>query len=106
VIVMDEHLWHASLGGRVRRQWRVDYFADPAADPASEAAVREAKAYLADTYPPDWDGGYDSDRYPTYGPYWLASGRPAVARLRQLGAVDLSHAEEAGARAARAARNN
>ncbi len=99
VIVRDEHLWHASLGGRDRRQWRVDYFADP----TTEAAEREVARYLADTFPPDWDGGYDSERFPTYGPHWLASGRPSVERLRALGAVAASHAEEANARAARSA---
>jgi hypothetical protein len=108
VIVVDEHLWHASLGGRDRRQWRVDYFADPIGPDikaeANTAAEAEARAYLADTYRPDWDGGYDVDRYPTYGPHWRASGRPAVARLRALGAEAQSAAEETHARAARAAR--
>jgi hypothetical protein len=96
VIVFDEHLWHASAGGRRRRQWRVDYFADPVG--AEEEAV--VRAYLAETYPPDWDGGYDVDRYPTYGPDWRASGRAAVGRLRELGAEAASAAEEDHARAA------
>jgi hypothetical protein len=91
VIVVDEHLWHASLGGRDRRQWRIDYFEDP----ATPAAEREARAYVADTFPPGWDGGYDGDRYPSYGTAFLTSGRPAVERLRHLGAVAAADAQEA-----------
>jgi hypothetical protein len=97
VIVFDEHLWHASRGGRDRRQWRVDYVADPATA-REEDAVR---AYFAATFDPAWDGGYDVDRYPTYGPHWLASDRPWVARLRALGVYDLAAAEEAYARSRR-----
>ena len=94
VIVFDEHLFHASAGGRHRRQWRVDYVVDPVgAD--EEAAVRR---WFADTYPPDWDGGYDVDAFPTYGPAWLASGRPWLARLDELGAHAASAAEEDGVR--------
>jgi hypothetical protein len=91
VIVLDEHLWHASLGGRDRRQWRVDYFEDP----ATADAERAARAYVADTFPPGWDGGYDGDRYPSYGTAFLTSGRPCVERLRALGAVAAAHAQEA-----------
>lgn len=97
VIVFDEHLYHASTGGRNRRQWRVDYFLDPG-DAVAEARVR---AYLAETYVPGWDGGYEVDHFPSYGDHWLASGRPAVKRLEQLGAYDLAAAEEAFARSRR-----
>lgn len=97
VIVFDEHLYHASAGGRNRRQWRVDYFLDPV-DADTEAL---AQSYLAETYAPDWDGGYDVDRFPTYGEHWLASGRPWVERLGQLGAYNLAAAEEAFARSRR-----
>ncbi len=90
VIVFDEHLVHASAGGTVRRQWRVDYFRDPTSQ-AEEAAVR---AYIARVFPPDWDGGYDVERFPSYGPGWLESPRPAVARLRELGAYELASAQE------------
>jgi len=90
--VLDEHLWHASAGGRDRRQGRVDYFADPAG--AGAPAERDARGYISDTFPPDWDGGYDGERYPTYGPHFLASGRPSVERLRALGAVAAAHAQE------------
>jgi hypothetical protein len=91
VIAFDEHLLHASAGGKSRRQWRVDYVRDP-------VGLREEAnvgSYFANIFPPDWDGGYDVDRYPSYGPDWLASGRPAVARLRELGVYDLADAQEA-----------
>jgi hypothetical protein len=94
-IAFDEHLYHASAGGSDRRQWRVDYIADPVGAP-QEAKVR---AYYAGLYLPDWDGGYDVDRYPSYGRHWRASGRPWVERLEQLGVYDLASAEEAFARA-------
>jgi hypothetical protein len=98
VIVFDEHLFHASAGGRDRRQWRVDYVEDPDG-PEAEARVR---AYYAGVFPPRWDGGYDVDRYPTYGPHWRAGGRPWVRRLEQLGAYEAAGAQEAFTRARRA----
>lgn len=97
VIAFAEPLFHASLGGRDRRQWRVDYFEDPA-DAATEAHVR---AWYAETFPPDWDGGHDVDRYPTYGPAWMTSGRPCIARLTALGVIDAARTQEAHARARR-----
>jgi hypothetical protein len=97
VIAFDEHLYHASAGGRNRRQWRVDYVADPA---GAEQEDR-VRAYLASVYLPDWDGGYDVDRYPSYGPCWLESGRPWVSRLGDLGAYSAAAAEEAFARSRR-----
>jgi hypothetical protein len=71
VIVFDEHLFHASAGGRERRQWRVDYVEDPV-DAEGETHVRK---YLTGLHSPEWDGGYDVDRFPTYGAHWLATGR-------------------------------
>ncbi len=38
VIVFDEHVWHASMGGRNRRQWSATFVLDPAT-PAEERAV-------------------------------------------------------------------
>lgn len=52
-------------------------------------------AYLANLYAPDWNGGYDVDRYPSYGPDWLGSGRPAVARLKELGVYEMASRQEA-----------
>jgi hypothetical protein len=94
VIVFDEHLFHASAGGGERRQWRVDFVEDPV-DAEGEMHVRR---YLTGLYSPDWDGGYDVDRYPTYGVHWRATGRPWVDRLGQLGAYDAARDEEASAR--------
>ncbi|HWW53940.1 MAG TPA: phytanoyl-CoA dioxygenase family protein [Acidimicrobiales bacterium] len=97
VIVFDEHLYHASAGGRERRQWRVDYVID-AVGTEEEA---EARAYYAGVFPADWDGGYDVDRFPSYGPHWLASGRPSVSRLGQLGVYEAAGRQEAYARSQR-----
>jgi len=97
MILFDEHLFHASFGGGTRRQWRVDYVCNP----VSAEAEDHTKGYFADIYPPDWDGGYDVDRYPSYGPDWRDSGRPSVARLEALGAYELAARQEAFARARR-----
>ncbi len=91
LLVFDEHLFHASAGGGVRRQWRVDFVRD-LDDLASEELVRQ---YFAGIFPPDWDGGYDALRYPSYGPDWLASGRPSVERLRALGVYAMAARQEA-----------
>ncbi|MEO8695124.1 MAG: phytanoyl-CoA dioxygenase family protein [Acidimicrobiales bacterium] len=91
VIAFDEHLCHSSRGGTNRRQWRVDFVADPT-DATEEAAVRD---YFERLYVPGWDGGYDVDLYPTYGPHWRASGRPWLDRLDHLGAHRAAAAEEA-----------
>ena len=64
VIAFDEHLFHASTGGRNRRQWRVDYVA-ALSDPGAEQRLRD---YFSSQYLPDWDGGYDVDMFPSYGP--------------------------------------
>ena len=91
----------ASFGGRTRRQWRIDFLRDPVGDEAE----RITKSYFAGIYPPDWDGGYDVDRYPSYGPDWRTSGRPAVARLEALGVYELAEAQEAFTRNSRSDRS-
>lgn len=100
VIVFDEHLTHGSVGGHARRQWRVDFVADPV-DDDEEARVR---AYLARIYQVGWDGGYDVDRYPSYGPHWRRASRPWTERLRELGAYELADAQEDVVRAHRLTR--
>jgi hypothetical protein len=90
LIVLDEHLVHGSVGGRDRRQWRVDFFADP----TSSAEESAAEAYLLATFPPDWDGGYDVDRFPSYGDHWRSRARPWHGRLDQLGAYTAAAAQE------------
>ena len=97
LILLDEHLFHASFGGGTRRQWRVDFVNAPAGAEGEELT----KAYYAGLYPPDWDGGYDVDRYPSYGPDWCDSGRPAVAQLDALGVYKLAAAQEAFTRSRR-----
>ena len=89
IIAFDEHIFHASTGGIERLQWRVDYVREP--DPADTQATL---AYFASIFPPEWDGGYDVDAYPSYGPEWCGSGRSAVAKLRELGVYRLADEQE------------
>ena len=83
LIAFDEHLLHASAGGRDRRQWRVDFIADPAGA-AAEASARE---YYASLFAAGWEGGYDAARYPSYGPHFCASAQSWAARLGELGVL-------------------
>jgi len=97
VIVFDEHLLHASDGGEVRHQWRVDYVARPTgADADAQSIVRD---YFAAMFSPEWDGGYDLDAYPTYGPHWRRVCPPADdALLDAVGAYAAAAEEEDAAR--------
>jgi Phytanoyl-CoA dioxygenase (PhyH) len=88
-IVFDERLFHASAGGETRRQWRVDFVA--AAEPGHEELTR----YFARQYRVGWDGGYDGDRFPSYGPEWRERNPVWAQQLRDLGVLDLVAAEEA-----------
>jgi Phytanoyl-CoA dioxygenase (PhyH) len=97
MILLDEHLFHASFGGGTRRQWRVDYVNAP----VGAEAENHTKSYFASIYPPDWDGGYDVDRYPSYGPDWRDSSRPTVPKLEALGVYELAATQEAFARSRR-----
>lgn len=97
LIIFDEHLFHASAGGSVRHQWRVDFFTDP----RTHDELAAAHAYLASVYQVGWDGGYDLDRYPSYDSSWRESGRRAARRLGELGAYALADAEEQAARISR-----
>jgi hypothetical protein len=91
LIVFDEHLLHASEGGRVRRQWRCDYVARPAG-PDDEAVVR---AYYAAIFSPEWDGGYDVEAFPTYGAHWRRACPPGDdALLERVGAYAAAAEEE------------
>lgn len=91
VILMDEHVLHASFGGSARRQWRVDYLRVPV---RSEEVIR-TKSYFDSLYEREWDGGYDVDRFPSYGPDWRRSGRAAVTQLEALGVYEAASAHEA-----------
>ena len=88
MIVMDEHLLHASAGGGVRRQWRVDHLRVP----DGEDARSRTKAYFAELFAPE-ESCYDVDRYPSYGSGWHRSGRPAVEQLGALGVYELAAAQ-------------
>jgi hypothetical protein len=91
VILMDEHVLHAAFGGGVRRQWRVDYLGVPVG--VEESVL--TKSYFDGLYEREWDGGYDVDRFPSYGPDWRRSGRAAVAQLEALGVYEAAAAQEA-----------
>lgn len=82
VIVMHERLEHASEGGGVRRQWRVDFVRD-----GDDESLR---AYYAAIFPPGWDPGHDPVRWPSYGDDWRRSGHPAVHRLGDLGVYEMA----------------
>ncbi|MDP9001918.1 MAG: phytanoyl-CoA dioxygenase family protein [Myxococcota bacterium] len=90
VIAFDEHLFHASSGGNVRRQWRVDYVRDP----TSAEEEEKVRTYFANIFPARWDGNYDSTKFPSYGRDWLDSERPAVERLRELGVYEMAAMQE------------
>jgi hypothetical protein len=86
MVLLDEHLFHASFGGGTRRQWRVDYVKAP----ADAMAEERTKSYFQSIYPNDSDCGYDANRYPSYGADWLDSGRAAVGRLKTLGVYEMA----------------
>jgi hypothetical protein len=98
-IALDERVFHASSGGDQRRQWRVDFVADL---PGSDDALRD---YFARQYTPGWDGGYDVDRYPSYGEYWRTLDAGWSQRLDELGAYEAAEEAEEHARAIRTARS-
>jgi hypothetical protein len=97
MILLDERVLHASFGGGIRRQWRVDYLSAP----VSTEVETLTKSYFASIYTPDWDGGYDVDRYPSYGPDWRNSTRTAVAQLEAIGVYEIATAQEAFMRSRR-----
>ena len=91
IILMNEHVLHAAFGGRVRRQWRVDYLRVP----VGVEEIILAKSYFGSLYDPEWDGGYDVDRYPSYGTDWRRSSRAAVTQIEALGVYEAASAHEA-----------
>ncbi|MFL6205916.1 MAG: phytanoyl-CoA dioxygenase family protein [Acidimicrobiales bacterium] len=95
VIVFDEHLTHGSVGGVVRRQWRVDFTVEPR-DGAEETLVYESYARLFDV---EWDAGDDVDGYPSYGPYWQTLDRPWTTQLGVMGVYELAARHAAAVRA-------
>ncbi|MCO1655269.1 phytanoyl-CoA dioxygenase family protein [Pseudonocardia humida] len=97
VIVFDEHIWHASVGGRNRHQWSAGFVLDPQC-PEEELAVRNC---LASQFVAGMRLDYDPTHYPWYGP-GLREGCPPhwYARLEELGAVAAAAAEQWGQAAA------
>lgn len=95
VIVFDEHLTHGSVGGVVRRQWRVDFTVQPR-NGDEEALVYASYARLFDL---EWDAGDDVDRYPSYGPYWQTLDRPWTTPLGAMGVYELAARHAAAVRA-------
>ena len=75
----------------------MDFMADPIGTQEEEVA----RTYFDGIFQPGWDGGYDVDRYPSYGPDWRDSSRPAVAQLDALGVYELAAAQEAFTRSRR-----
>ena len=86
LIAFDDHLTHSSFGGAVRRQWRIDFGADPANE-VEESLVRADYARILDG---SWDLGDDVERYPSFGPYWRSLDRPWTTRLGDLGVYELA----------------
>jgi hypothetical protein len=66
----------------------VDYVADDGGDDATRRAYYEAQ------YAIGWDGGYDAERFPSYGPAWRALDARWNERLDALGAYAAAAAEE------------
>jgi hypothetical protein len=88
-VIFDLHTWHASVGGRNRLAWTVEYLAVP----HDAEGRRRLLRYAADHH--DQTGrGFDHHRYPLWRD-WISLAGPnperadAVPRLRRLGVLDL-----------------
>jgi hypothetical protein len=100
LIAFDDHLMHASFGGTIRRQWRIDFSADPAGT-HEESLTRAEYARILDG---SRDLGDDVERYPSFGQYWRSLDRPWTTRLADLGVYELAdryHATRLRSRAPR-----
>lgn len=91
LLVLDEHLLHASSGGEKRIQWRVDFVSDSGEE-------TDLVRYFADQHVVGWDGGYDVDLFPSYGPAWRDINADWTRRLKELGVFELADAEEQSVR--------
>jgi hypothetical protein len=94
IVAFDEHLVHGSRGGAHRRQWRVDFIADPHTDHEAQL-VRRSFEQLFD---PHWDAGYDVDRYPSFGDWWRRTHRDWSSRLDALGVLEMARVYESAMR--------
>jgi hypothetical protein len=100
IVAFDEHLSHGSSGGALRRQWRVDFIADPRTDSETELVRRS----FEQIFDPKWDGGYDVDRYPSFGEWWRHRHPEWSSRLADLGVVEMANAYEAAVNERRSGR--
>jgi Phytanoyl-CoA dioxygenase (PhyH) len=93
VLAFDLHTFHASVGGRDRLAWAIEYVAEP----RDEDERGKSLQWLADGFEQQYRG-FDQERYPTWRD-WLAGAplyprRAQVAeRLRRVGALELPGAE-------------
>lgn len=91
LILFDENLYHASLGGRDRYQWSAVYYPEPT-NAREEKLLRAA---LASCYVAGMELDYDGAAYPNYGRYFQDTApRHWVSLLKRLGAFDAAAAEE------------
>jgi Phytanoyl-CoA dioxygenase (PhyH) len=94
VIAFDWHTWHASVGGRDRRQWTISY----AKDPATSDEAGRLRDFLASLVP-DGDQPFDHHANPCYDRHWLDpdSAHPdraaLSARMRQLGVFEIAKSQ-------------
>ena len=92
-IMFDERLYHASSGGLLRRQWRVDFVADC---PGTDDLLRESFARQLTV---GWTAAATFVGHPSYGPHWRSLDARWNARLDALGAYAAAEAEESAIRA-------
>jgi hypothetical protein len=71
--------------------------------PSDSEIERHLRSYFAGIYPPDLNADYHVDRYPSYGPDWLDSGRRCISYLEELGVYELARTQEAFMRSVRQA---
>jgi len=91
LIAFDAHLLHASFGGSVRRQWRVDFGADPANEREEALVTAEYARMLGDAR----NTATHVELYPSFGPFWRSLDRPWNSRLAALGVYELADAYHA-----------
>lgn len=93
VIAFDLHSFHASIGGRDRLAWTIEYLAGPGDDDERERCLR----WLTDAFEQEFRG-FDRERYPIWRD-WLhgVASHPRRAtireRLRSAGVLDLPGAD-------------
>jgi hypothetical protein len=93
VVAFDLHTFHASVGGRDRLAWVIEYLAAPETDDERSKTLE----WMADGFEQDFKG-FDRTRYPIWRD-WLANptGHSVraviIERLRRLGILELPGAE-------------